>query len=207
MPFKFTSANHTLMKLNRTQAIDFGILILRWYLAYYMADYGWSKLMGEQFGIHDPTIMEKPLKHIDKFYLSWYLFSLNRSFDIIVGFSQITGAVLIVINRTMLIGALMLLPILGQIFLVDVAFTMNMFGSILPIRLTCMIVSDLLILLYYKNRMIEVWKILTKNITTRYKYKWWVYLLLPIIGLLMDFVWGIITLPLSRFIDWLVLKY
>jgi hypothetical protein len=169
-----------------------------------MADYGWSKIVGDQFGIHDPAIMEKPLKQIDKFYLSWYLFSLNRTFDVAVGVFQIIGALLIVFNRTVLVGALVLLPILGQIFLVDLAFTMNVFGSVLPIRLLCMIVSDLLILLYYKDKVIAAWHILVKNTTTRYKYKWWVFILFPVIGLLMDFIWSAITWPLTLIINWIM---
>ncbi|MGE0637368.1 MAG: hypothetical protein AB7P01_13070 [Bacteroidia bacterium] len=191
------------MKLTREQVFDFAILTLRWYLAYYMADYGFSKLTGDQFGHRSVEILNTPLKDVDKFNLAWHLFSLDRTFDIVVGLTQIIGAVLIVINRTVLIGALMLLPILGQIFLVDLAFTTNMFGPALPIRLSCMILSDLLILYYYKDRMILVWGNLTKGTTTKFKYKWWLFIFLPFIGLLMDFVFGILTIPIKLLISWL----
>jgi uncharacterized membrane protein YphA (DoxX/SURF4 family) len=191
------------LKLTREQIFDFAILAFRWYLAYYMVDYGIGKLTGEQFGHRSVEILNTPLKDVDKFHLAWHLFSLDRTFDIVVGVSQIIGAVLIVINRTALVGALMLLPILGQIFLVDLAFTTNMFGAALPIRLGCMILSDLLILFYYKDRMVLVWNNLTKGTTTKFKYKWWVFILLPFIGLATDLVFGVLTYPFKLLIIWL----
>lgn len=191
------------MKPTREQIFDFIILTLRWYLAYYMFDYGLGKLTGDQFGHRSVEILNTPLKDVDKFNLAWHLFSLDRTFDIGVGLAQIIGAVLIVINRTVLVGALMLLPILGQIFLVDLAFTTNMFGAAFPIRLSCMILSDLLILFYYKDRMILVWNNLTKETTTKFKYKWWIFIFLPFIGLATDLVFGVLTYPIKLLIVWL----
>lgn len=192
------------MKISKQQIIDFTILTLRWYLAIYMFDYGISKITGGQFGIIDSETLNTPLKDIDKFHVAWHLFSLSNTFNIIVGITQIVGAVLIVINRTLLIGALFLLPVLFQIFLIDVAFTTNVFGAALPLRLSIMILSDLAILYYYKDRMMQAWKNLTENISTKRKYKWWIYLLVPIVGFLLDFVFGAITIPLRMFVNWLM---
>jgi len=183
------------LKPSKEQFFDFAVLVLRWYLAYYMFDYGWGKMTGQQFGVYDPSILDKPLKEISKFQLAWHLFSLDKSFDIGVGLMQIVGAILIVFNRTALVGALLLLPILGQIFLVDLAFTTEAFGLALPIRLLGMIVSDFIILFYYKDRMILVWNNLTKGTTTKFKYKWWVFILLPLFGLLTDFGFATLTYP------------
>jgi hypothetical protein len=163
-----------------------------------MFDYGWTKMTGHQFGHRSVEILNTPLKDVDKFNLAWHLFSLDKTFDIVIGITQIIGAVLIVINRTVLVGALMLLPILGQIFLVDLAFT---FGAALPIRLSCMILSDLLILFYYKDRMILVWNNLTKGTTTKFKYKWWVFILLPLLGLMTDFGFALLTYPFQLLIN------
>lgn len=192
------------MKLTKQQFLDFTILSLRWYLAIYMVSYGWEKITGGQFGITNAEILNTPIKDVDKFHVAWYLFSLSKVFNIIVGSIQILGAFLIVINRTMLIGALVLLPVLFQILLVDVAFTTEVFGSALPIRLSMMILCDFAILYYYKDRMILAWKNLTANISTKLKYKWWIYLLVPIVGFLLDFVFGFISIPLKIFINWLM---
>jgi|SRR5690606_27314871 len=190
--------------VTKAQIIDFGVLTLRWYLAYYMADYGIGKITGGQFGVTNEEILNKPLKDVEKFYIAWHLFSLDKSFNIINGLMQIVGALLIVFNRTAIIGALFLLPVLFQIFLVDVAFTTEVFGSALPVRLAGMMLSAVLILFYYKQKIKDAFQILTSGVSTRFKYRWWVFLLLPLIGLLMDFVWGIVTLPLKLFIDILI---
>jgi uncharacterized membrane protein YphA (DoxX/SURF4 family) len=186
-----------MVKLTREQVLDFTILVLRWYLAFYMADYGFSKLTGNQFGHRSVEILNMPLKDVDKFNLAWHLFSLDRTFDITVGITQIIGAILIVINRTVLVGTLLLLPILVQIFLIDLTFTADKFGGALPIRLACMIFSDLLILFYYKDRMILVWDNLTNGMTTKFNYKWWIFLILPFLGLVTDIIFGVLTLPIK----------
>ena len=168
-----------------------------------MISYGWGKINGEQFGSFNQEILNSPLKEVDKFNLAWHLFSLDKTFNIIVGITQIIGGVLIIINRTTLIGALILLPLLAQIFLIDLAFTTDMFGHSLTIRLGCMIFSDILILLYYKEKMILVWKNLTNNTSTKFKYKWWIFLVLPIFGLLTDFIFGILSFPIKLLVNWL----
>src|SRR5688500_7563035 len=112
-------------KYSIQQVIDFIVLALRFYLAFFMIDYGWSKITGEQFHIHDPQILDKPIKEIDKFYLAWYLFSLSDVFNIVVGSLQVFGGLLLAFNKTVLIGCLLLIPILIQILLVDIAFTTN----------------------------------------------------------------------------------
>lgn len=184
------------MRISKQQAIDLGILALRWYLAFYMFSYGFSKITQGQFQVHDPAILKTPLEDAGRFYIAWYLFGLSPVFSWVVGLTQMLGAVLIVFHRTTLIGALVLLPVIGQIFLIDVAFTMEQFGPALPARLAGMLVSDLLILWYYKTPVVAAWKVLTTGISTRFGYAWWVYPLLPVVGFLMDFVWAVLSRPL-----------
>ena len=137
-----------------------------------MAEYGWSKLTDGQFGLHDISLLDKPLRELDKFQLAWHLFSLDKTFNIVVGLTQLLGAILIVINRTAIIGVLLLLPVLGQIFLVDLAFTTNIFGPALPLRLGCMIIAALSILYNYKEKVAAAIRYITTGVTTKFKYKW-----------------------------------
>jgi len=73
---------------------------------------------------------------------------------------------------------------------------MNIFGAALPVRLAGMILADLCILFYYKASMIKVWKLITSGTSTRFKNKWWICILLPILGFLTDFAFGIIGYPI-----------
>ena len=168
-----------------------------------MLDYGWGKMTGGQFGVHDPKILEQPLKDVDKFYLAWHLFSLSKAFDVIVGVFQIIGGLLLVFNRTVLLGCLLLLPILFQILLVDIAFTTNMFGAALPLRLTIMILCDFTVLYYHKDKIIPVIKLLTSKGQGKFKYKWWTYIIVFLLALPLDFIFALIAWPFKMLIHWL----
>ncbi len=183
--------------MTKEKIIDFGVLTLRWYLIIYMIDYGFAKLTLGQFGVHDASILEQPIKDIDSFYVAWHLFGRSPFFSISTGIFEVIGGILLIFNRTTIIGALLILTILGQILIIDIAFTTGIFGYALPIRIGGMILSALLILYYYKDRILIVWKNLTDGVSTKFKYKWWIFLILPILGLLMDFVFGVLTYPIK----------
>ncbi|WP_290698710.1 DoxX family membrane protein [Lacinutrix sp.] len=189
--------------MKKEKIIDFGILALRWYLVFYMINYGWGKLTLSQFGVYNPSILEQPIKDIDSFYVAWHLFGRSTFFNVATGILEIIGGILLILNRTVLIGALIVLSILAQILIIDIAFTTSVQGFALPIRIGGMILTDLLILYYYKDKIIIAWKILTNGITTKFKYKWWIFLILPIVGFLMDFIFVILTMPIKLLLNWI----
>ena len=190
--------------MKKDKILDFGVLALRWYLVFYMISYGWGKLTLSQFGIHDASILEEPIKDIDSFYVAWHLYGRSTFFNITTGLLEVIGGVLLIFNRTSLLGAVLVLSILGQILIIDIAFTTGMHGVALPLRISGMILADVLILYYYKDKILGVWRTLTKGVTTKFNYKWWVFLILPIVGFLMDFVFGILTLPIKFFLNWIL---
>lgn len=187
--------------MKKEKIVEFTILILRWYLIVYMINYGLSKLTMSQFGVYDPNIIEKPLKNIDSFYVAWHLFQRSYFFNISTGLLEIIGGILLIINRTKLIGALIVLSILIQIFIIDVAFTTGVQGVSLPLRIGGMIFSDLVILYYYKTKIIDAWKTLTTEILSKTQYQWWIYPILIFVGILMDFVFSLISYPIKILIN------
>lgn len=193
--------------MTKERIIDFIILALRWYLAWYMISYGWGKLTMSQFGVNSDSILSTPLKEVDKFHLAWHLYGESRFFNYSTGIAEIVGGILLIFNRTVLLGTLLVLTILGQVLIIDISFTTSQHGYSLPIRISGMIMSALLILYYYKDRLIIVFNTLTNGITTKFKYKWWIYLLLPIIGFLLDFVIGILMLPIQKALETVVPLY
>lgn len=182
--------------MSKDKVIDFLVLVLRWYLIYYMFNYGWSKLTMTQFGVSNQSILDQPLKDVDKFYVAWHLYDQSHFFNYATGLAEIIGGLLLMFNRTVLLGALLVLTILGNILIIDISFTINPLGYGLPIRVSFMMLSAILILYYYKDRMIKVFNTLTKGVTTKFKYKWWIYLILPVLGFLTDFVFAVVSLPI-----------
>lgn len=157
-----------------------------------------------QFGVDDPLILEQPIKDIDSFYVTWHLYGRSIFFNISTGILEILGGLLLIFNRTKLIGAILVLSILVQILIIDIAFTTGVFGLLLPFRVAGMIVADLLVLFYEKEKIIIAWKSLTSGLSTQFQYKWWVYLILPIIGFLMDFIIAVITTPMKLLVNWVI---
>lgn len=76
--------------------------------------------MGDQFGISEATL-NSALKDVDLFRLSWYLAD-HEPFKSFIGISQIVAGVLILYNRTVLLGALMAIPIWLNILMWDMTF-------------------------------------------------------------------------------------
>lgn len=70
-----------------------------------MLSYGWGKLADEQFGISVKE-MATPVKDLGIFKLSWYLFD-QEPFKSFIGISQIIAGLLILYNRTLILGVLL----------------------------------------------------------------------------------------------------
>lgn len=139
------------------------IQAFRWYLIYYMMDYGWSKLTQSQFGVSDPEILNTPLKDVD--------------------------------------GAFLALTILAQILIIDISFTQEMFGVALPLRVTGMLICDFLIIYHYRRRLSPIGKMLNQKHETVVHLRWWMYLLLPLLGFAMDFVLAVLLFPVKLLLN------
>jgi uncharacterized membrane protein YphA (DoxX/SURF4 family) len=158
---------------------DYFILCARFLIAWTLLHYGWSKLTDGQFGITAEE-MEKPIKDLGLFRLSWYLFD-HEPFKSFVGISQIIAGLLLLYNRTLIFGVLLSIPILANILVIDITYMMMAEGFYW--RLSYYLVLDFLILWHYKDRMIVAFKSVFIGLTTKFKYPIWAYLILPIMAI------------------------
>lgn len=176
----------------KNKFFDFLILSFRWYLIFYLISYGLQKLSMNQFVVNNEAILNQPMKNVDSFYIAWYLFSRSTFFNIATGLIEIAAAILLIFNRTVLIGAFLALTVLAQILIIDISFTTGMHGISLPLRITGMIICNIFILYYHREKVIRLWNFIIEKTSPKFKYKWWVYLILPIIGFSMDFIIALI---------------
>lgn len=91
---------------------------LRYYAAFMLLSYGFAKIMGAQFTVLDSQL-DEPLKHVSGFWLTWYYFGLSPVYSTIIAVVQIGGAALLCFRRTAFAGALILLPVMANIVLID----------------------------------------------------------------------------------------
>jgi hypothetical protein len=93
---------------------------LRLYIAYYIFDYGLSKLTGDMFNNATPEVLKTELQRVDLFHLTWYFFYKSWLLTYVVGVLQVASALLLLFRKTVLLGCLIALPIMINIFLIDV---------------------------------------------------------------------------------------
>jgi uncharacterized membrane protein YphA (DoxX/SURF4 family) len=104
----------------RAQRWNYFILAARVLLAGTFISYGYSKLTGSQFGL-SAAQAALPVGQLGLFKLSWYLFG-QEPFKSFVGVSQVVAGLLLLWNRTALLGALLLLPIAANVLVVDITY-------------------------------------------------------------------------------------
>jgi hypothetical protein len=95
--------------------------LLRYWLAFEIATYGFAKIMKTQFAesfIRDNT----PVGQLNGFELTWNYFGHSYMLAIIIGSLQIGGSILLLFRRTTLFGVVILLPVLINIFLIDLFY-------------------------------------------------------------------------------------
>lgn len=172
------------MKIPKAQVWDYFILAARLLLAWTFLQYGYSKLTGEQFGL-DEQMMATPIQDLTPFDVSWYLFAFEP-FNSFVGVSQIICAILLLVNRSTILGAFLFLPIITTILIIDLSYMPAFMAQSFAWRLGLLISLDLLILWHYKDRLLIVWDAVVRRISTRFSFPWWAYLLLPIIVYVME---------------------
>jgi len=162
------------------------ILVIRIWLAYILCDYGYSKLTDGQFGLR-PEELELKVGEIDLFRLSWYLFS-HEPFKSFIGWSQIITGLLLVFNRTVVIGALIAIPIWLTILFIDLTFMDKGMELAFTLRMCFYLLLTTVVLLFHSKKIGQVIKAMTQADNTNYRFPFWAYLLIPVFGFCIEFI-------------------
>jgi hypothetical protein len=101
----------------------------RYVAAFLLLTYGLAKLTGAQFTVLESEL-DKPLREVSGFWLTWYYFGYSPIYGTIVAVAQIAGAVALLGRRTALVGALLLLPLVGNIILINIFYAIDV-GALL----------------------------------------------------------------------------
>jgi len=95
--------------------------VARWIAGVLLILYGFAKVNGSQFTVLDSELT-RPMGEVGGFWLTWYHFGYSPIYGAIIALVQIVGGVLLVFPRTSLLAALVLLPVVGNIVLVDIFY-------------------------------------------------------------------------------------
>jgi uncharacterized membrane protein YphA (DoxX/SURF4 family) len=187
--------------ISKAQLWEYFLLSARVLLAWILFQYGWAKLTDNQFGVDEQT-MNLPLKQIDLFRLSWYLAD-HQPFKAFIGVSQLIIGLLLLINRTAIIGALASIPIWLNILMWDMTFMEGMTRPFM-IRLSYYLILTGLILYQERDKIMSAINSFLTS-TLRFKYPLWAYLLLPVTAIGLEIVGAVpnVILNVIRYIQYL----
>jgi hypothetical protein len=106
----------------------------RWIAAVLCFLYGFAKINGAQFTVLDSELT-KPLGDVSGFWLTWYYFGYSPVYGTLLAVVQIVAGVLLVVPRTAVAGALVLLPIVTNIVLIGVFYGVDLGGTLAAVVL------------------------------------------------------------------------
>jgi uncharacterized membrane protein YphA (DoxX/SURF4 family) len=181
--------------MTKNKAWDYFILIARYLIGLIFISYGYDKLTEGQFGITEQEL-NTPIKDLSLFRISWFMFD-HQPFKFAIGIFQMITGILLLINRTALIGAFMFLPLVIAILIIDLTFMPLMFAKAFTWRLSFYLLLDILIIWHYKERIKAVWKNITVGLSTKYKHHWAWYMLIPVFIVLLEIIGALPKIILS----------
>jgi hypothetical protein len=124
--------------------------ILRYWLAISICTYGIAKIYGTQFA-YMYSRNDSRVGDLSGFDLTWNYFGYSYALSVIIAFLQIGGAMLLLFRRTTLLGAIILFPVMFNIFLINWFFEISAYALLNSILYS----SGLLYLLLLRWKVIK----------------------------------------------------
>jgi hypothetical protein len=120
---------------------------LRYFCALMLYLYGSSKLLHQQFHL-SAEVAARPVGTLNGFELTWFYYGYSRSYAVILGLMQITGATLFLFRKTTLLAAAMMIPMMANIVLIDVFIMVGYGGAFF---MSVVISSAMLAILWHQR--------------------------------------------------------
>ena len=125
--------------------------IQRCVLAIFMVKYGLPKIYGNFFD-YQLYAMDSPLVAASDFQLAWYLYGLNPWQELFAGIMECIPGLMLLHRRTYYLGAVLLLPVVGHVFVLNLFFSIG--GLTFPIA-SVLLLCNVAILWSQKPRIVS----------------------------------------------------
>ena len=109
---------------------------LRYFCASMLYMYGISKLLHLQFNMQS-ELVRQAVGSLSGYQLTWFYFGYSRVYASILGLTQVAGATLLLFRKSTLLGALLMLPVMANILLINMFILVNDYGPYLISALLC----------------------------------------------------------------------
>ncbi|WP_442266423.1 hypothetical protein ACSIGC_01555 [Tenacibaculum sp. ZS6-P6] len=112
-------------------------LICRYYIAFQMFSYAFGKILKSQFDLGLSYLGDTSINQFNGFMLTWNYYGYSRTYGLIIAFTQIIAAFLLLFRKTERAGVILFLSFMINILLVDIFYDIQ--GALsMAIRLSIM---------------------------------------------------------------------
>jgi len=109
--------------------------------------YGISKLAHLQFNLSS-QLASRPAGSLTGYELTWFYYGYSRVYASILGITQVAGAALLLFRRTTLTAAIILLPVMANILLINMFILVNDYG---PYVISALICASMVVILWQQR--------------------------------------------------------
>lgn len=134
----------TRQTLDTVSTLAFWQGVIRFALAFDMSMFGWQKISGGFQFFTPMAMLDEPFSTLSMEWLTWSYFGRSYPMIVAVAVFQIAGAYLLLFRRTRLIGIFILLPVLLNILLIDIFYSLHTWVTIHAVVLLSAVVYLLL---------------------------------------------------------------
>jgi hypothetical protein len=139
-------------KENRPEVIDYlNVGTQRHLLGLFMIFYGLPKLFGGFFD-YQLFALDTKLGDVSEFELAWYFYGKNRWQELFSGLMEFIPGILLLNRRTYYLGAIILLPVTAQVFILNLFFKIG--GVTFPAAMI-LLACNVYILYSQKEKIIQ----------------------------------------------------
>lgn len=103
------------------RSLDTRAPITRWLAGTILIGYGFAKINGMQFLVVESEL-DRTLRDVSGFWLAWHYFGYSTPYRLLIAAVEIGGGLLLLLPRTALLGALILVPVMANVVLTDIFF-------------------------------------------------------------------------------------
>ncbi len=121
--------NPSISSTTKTSTIALAItqIACRYFVGSILFMYAYAKLLETQFFLN-PSILDTPVRLLSGFNFVWGFYGYSYVYGVLLASAQIVGALFLFFRPTVRLGLLILLPVLGNIVMLDVFY--NVQGAI-----------------------------------------------------------------------------
>lgn len=120
------------------------LILIRYYVAFTMISYGFAKVFHLQFPFPSAGRLQQSFGNASPMGLAWTFFGYSTGYNIFTGMAEVIAGVLLMSRRTVRIGAILSLVVMGNIMAINYAYDVcvKLMSTMLVIMSIILVIRD-----------------------------------------------------------------